>query len=78
MKNLAATVLLALLVVLTCASLRRAVAGTVVTADKPALLAIGTAPVPPMPPTKPSDAGRLMAIGTAPVPPMPPTKPSGN
>jgi hypothetical protein len=83
MKNLAVTVLLALLVVLTAASLRRAVAGTVVTADNPALVAIGTDPVPPLdppPPPKPSNlkannATRLLAIGTDPVPPLDPPKP---
>ena len=78
MKNLAVTVLLALLVVLTAASLRRAVAGTVVAGDKPAIMAIGTEPVPPLPPPPKKPASvRLIAIGTEPVPPLPPPpKPS--
>jgi len=83
MKNLALTVLLALLVVLTAVSLRRAVSGTVAAADNPGLLAIGTDPVPPMLPgpppkpsnLKPSNASWSLAIGTDPVPPMPPGPP---
>jgi hypothetical protein len=50
MKNLVLTFLLALLVVLTCVSIRRMVAGTATSAgQKPALVAIGGAPVPPFP-----------------------------
>jgi hypothetical protein len=51
MKNLVLTFLLALLVVLTCVSIRRMVGGTpTFTGQKPALVAIGAAPVPPFPP----------------------------
>jgi len=61
MKNLALTLLLALLVVLTAVSVRRAVAGNATSAGSPALVAIGTDPVPPLLP---------------PPPPPPPPKPS--
>ena len=54
MKNLVLTFLLALLVVLTCVSIRRMVGGTSTFAgQKPALVAIGGAPVPPLPPPPP-------------------------
>jgi len=54
MKNLVLTFLLAVLVVLTCVTIRRMVSGTPSFAgQKPALLAIGGDPVPPTPP-KPS------------------------
>ena len=58
MKNLVVTLLLALLVVLTAVSVRRMVAGSATSAGSPALVAIGTAPVPPLlppPPPKPSN-----------------------
>ena len=51
MKNLVLTLLVALLVVLTCVSIRRMVAGTATSAgQKPALVAIGPEPMPPTPP----------------------------
>jgi hypothetical protein len=54
MKNLVLTFLLALLVVLTAVSVRRMVAGNASsTAQSPTLVAIGTSPVPTMPPPKP-------------------------
>jgi hypothetical protein len=50
MKNLVLTFLLALLVVLTCVSIRRMVSGNPSFAgQKPALVAIGVSPVPPLP-----------------------------
>jgi len=49
MKNLVLTFLLALLVVLTCVSIRQMVCGTSA-GQKPALVAIGGDPVPPLPP----------------------------
>jgi hypothetical protein len=56
-----------LLVVLTCVSIRRMVAGTTTSAgQKSTLVAIGPEPVPPMPPR--------VAIGPEPVPPMPPRR----
>jgi hypothetical protein len=57
MKNLVLTFLLAVLVVLTCVSIRRMVGGTATLAgQKPTLVAIGSEPVPPMPPPpKPSN-----------------------
>ena len=56
MKNLIVTLLLALLVVLTAVSVRRTVAGNATTVGSPALMAIGTEPVPlPPPPPKPSN-----------------------
>jgi hypothetical protein len=65
MKNLVLTFVLALLVVLTCVSVRRMVAGTTnLAGQKPMLLAIGPEPVPPLPPK--------VAIGPEPVPPLPP------
>ena len=75
MKNLVVTLLLAMLVVLTAVSVRRMVAGNATYAGTPTLVAIGTDPVPPVPPGKPS--GKTLAIGTDPVPPVPPGKPSG-
>jgi hypothetical protein len=57
MKNLVLTFLLAVLVVLTCVSIRRMVGGNPAFAgQKPALVAIGSEPVPPMPtpPPKPT------------------------
>ena len=82
MKNFVLSVLLAVLVVLTATSVRRLVAGTSTSVGTPTLVAIGTDPVPPVPPgkpsgLKPSDAIKTMAIGTDPVPPVPPGKPSG-
>jgi hypothetical protein len=54
MKNLVLTFLLALLVVLTCVSIRRMVGGTPTFAgQKPTLVAIGPEPVPPFPPPPP-------------------------
>jgi hypothetical protein len=54
MKNLVLTFLLALLVVLTCVSIRRMVGGTPTFAgQKPTLVAIGVEPVPPFPPPAP-------------------------
>jgi hypothetical protein len=54
MKNLVLTFLLALLVVLTCVSIRRMVGGNASFAgQKPALVAIGTDPYPPLPPPPP-------------------------
>ncbi|MGA2611181.1 MAG: hypothetical protein ABSH01_27360 [Terriglobia bacterium] len=53
MKNLVLTFLLALLVVLTCVSIRRMVGGTPFAGQKPALVAIGGDPVPPFPPPPP-------------------------
>jgi hypothetical protein len=51
MKNLVLTLLLALLVVVTAISVRRAVAGNATsTGQTPTLLATGTSPVPPLPP----------------------------
>jgi hypothetical protein len=51
MKNLVLTFFLALLVVVTVISVRRMVAGNAtVTGQKPAVVAIGGAPVPPFPP----------------------------
>jgi hypothetical protein len=81
MKNSVVTLLLALLVVLTAVSVRRMVAGNATYAGTPTLVAIGTDPVPPVPPGKPSglmptSAMKTMAIGTDPVPPVPPGKPS--
>jgi hypothetical protein len=65
MKNLVLTFLLALLVVAAAISVRRVVAGNATTAgQRPALLAIGSGPVPPWPPP--------VAIGSGPVPPWPP------
>ena len=57
MKNLVLTFFLALLVVLTCVSIRRMVAGTATSAgQKPTLVAIGGEPVPlPTPQTKPTN-----------------------
>jgi hypothetical protein len=53
-KNIAVTFLLALLVVLTCVSIRRMVGGTPTFAgQKVALVAIGPEPVPPLPPPPP-------------------------
>ncbi len=50
MKNLVLTFLLALLVVLTCVSIRRMVGGTPTFAgQKTTLVAIGVSPVPTMP-----------------------------
>jgi len=50
MKNLVLTFLLALLVVMTCVSIRRMVGGTPTFAgQKPALVAIGVEPFPPLP-----------------------------
>jgi hypothetical protein len=67
MKNLVLTFLLALLVVLTCVSMRRMVAGTATFAgQKPTLVAIGPEPVPFPPPTH-------VTIGPEPVPFPPPT-----
>jgi len=68
MKNLALTFLLALLVVLTCLSLRRIVGGAPsFMGQKPMLVAIGPEPVPPPRPSP-------VAIGPEPVPPP---RPSG-
>jgi len=53
MKNLVLTFLLALLVVVTCVSIRQMVCGTSA-GQKPALVAIGGAPVPPIPPPPPT------------------------
>jgi hypothetical protein len=50
MKNVVLTILLAVLVVLTSVSLRRLVAGNATATGRPALVAIGVAPVPPVPP----------------------------
>ncbi|MGD0010669.1 MAG: hypothetical protein ABSE93_19260 [Terriglobia bacterium] len=51
MKNLVLTFLLALLVVLTCVSIRRMLGGNSTFAGQnSALVAIGTSPVPPPPP----------------------------
>jgi hypothetical protein len=59
MKNLVLTFLLALLVVLTCVSIRRMVGGTPTFAgQKPTLLAIGVEPVPPFPPPAPKPTTR--------------------
>jgi len=64
MKNLTLTFLLALLVVLTCFSVRRIVGGVPSFAgQKPMLVAIGPEPVPPPP--------HSVAIGPEPVPPPP-------
>ena len=68
MKNLVLTFLLALLVVLTCVSIRRMVGGTSFAGQKPTLIAIGVEPVPPLP--KPTQ----VAIGVEPVPPLPKPK----
>jgi hypothetical protein len=58
MKNLVLTFLLALLVVLTCVSIRRMVGGTPTSAgQKPVLVAIGTDPFPPLPPPPPKPSG---------------------
>jgi hypothetical protein len=55
MRNLVLTFFLALLVVLTCVSIRRMVAGNATFAgQKPALVAIGVSPVPPFPPPPPT------------------------
>ena len=79
MKNSVVTLLLALLVVLTAVSVRRMVAGNATYAGTPTLVAIGTDPVPPVPPGKPSGPKEvglmLLAIGTDPVPPVPPPAP---
>jgi hypothetical protein len=70
MKNLVLTFLLALLVVATALSLRRTLAGTVPSGGQGStLIAIGTGPVPPIPPQE--------AIGTGPVPPIPPQQSIG-
>jgi hypothetical protein len=54
MKNLVLTFLLALLVVLTCVSIRRMVGGYATsTTERPTMVAIGGAPVPPFPPPPP-------------------------
>jgi hypothetical protein len=56
MKNLVVTLVLALLVVLTAVSVRRMVRGNATTVGSPALMAIGTEPVPlPPPPPRPSN-----------------------
>ena len=71
MKNLVVTFVLALLVVVTAISVRRMVTGAATAAGQgPAVMAIGTDPVPlPYPPK------RLAAIGTDPVPlPYPPKR----
>jgi hypothetical protein len=55
MKNLVLTFLLAVLVVLTCVTIRRIVSGSPTLAgQKTTLVAIGADPVPPTPP-KPSN-----------------------
>jgi len=78
MKNLAVTVLLALLVVLTAVSLRRSVLAHAATTGAPAMMAIGGDPVPLPPPKpsglKPTNGPWLVAIGGDPVP-LPPPKP---
>jgi len=84
MKNLVLTFLLALLVVATAMSLRRAVAGNAATTGQSAtLVAIGTGPVPfPQPPPPNIGTGPVPFpqppppnIGTGPVPfPQPPGK----
>jgi hypothetical protein len=60
MKNLVVTLLLALLVVLTAVSVRRMVAGNTTLAGSPALVAIGTDPLPPLvpPPPPPQKPGK--------------------
>jgi hypothetical protein len=66
MKNLVLTLFLALLVVLTCVSIGRMVAGNATVAGQPTLVAIGTSPVPTAPPPT------SLNIGTSPVPTAPP------